>query len=269
MDDSRLELATPTGADIQQDYYNNNNHYNNNNDYTYKLIKTFISESFGMYIFILMSLGNIATFVLYPESKLSWDGIAISWGLNLMFGIYIASFNSDAHLNPAISLCMYIYKSSITLLELLIYTFAQLFGSFLAASTVYGIYSDKLGSDDGYSGVFVTYKHQTISLTAAFFTEFLGTALLAGGIFMICDHVNTKKNIPVYIGLLLSALVYSFGCPTAFAWNPARDFGPRILTAIVGYNSFSYMDYYWWVPIVAPYFGSIFGVFLYKTLNQT
>jgi MIP family channel proteins len=264
MSNHAIELGTPHNLSNDYSTFNTQVTYKCPN----KLVTTFLAESFGMYIFILLSLGNVATFALYPESKLTWDGLAISWGLNLMFGVYIASFNSDAHLNPAVSLCMYVYNKSITLKELFLYTAAQVFGSFLAAATVYGIYFNRLGDDDGYSSVFVTYKNPSISLTAAFFTEFLGTALLAGGIFALCDHKSTKDHIPIYVGLLLSALAYSFGFPTAFAWNPARDFGPRLLTAIAGYNSFSYMDYYFWVPIIAPYLGALFGVFLYKILIQ-
>ena len=264
MSDHAIQLETPRDYNTFSD-----NNINNYFKCPSKYVRVFLAESSGMYLFILLSLGNVATFALYPESKLTWDGLSISWGLNLMFGIYLASFNSNAHLNPAVSLCMYLYNKSITRFELALYTAAQFIGSFLAAATVYGIYFNRLGSDDSYSGVFVTYKNPSISLTAAFFTEFLGTALLAGGIFALCDHKSTKDHVPVYVGLLLSALTYSFGFPTAFAWNPARDFGPRVLTAIVGYNSFSYMDHYFWVPVIAPYLGALFGVFVYKLLIQS
>lgn len=257
-----IELTTPTEEYFNQEIQMNSMKCPN------KLVRTCISETFGMYIFILLSLGNVATFSLYPESKLTWDGLALSWGLNLMFGIYIASFNSDAHLNPAVSLCMYIYNNSISTVELLLYTISQLIGSFLAAATVYGIYFNRIGSDDGYSSIFATYKNESVSVSAAFFTEFLGTALLAGGIFALCDHKSTKEHLPIYIGLLLSALTYSFGFPTAFAWNPARDLGPRIFTAMVGYNSFSRMDHYFWIPLIAPYIGALFGVLVYKLLIQ-
>ena len=99
MSNHAIQLETP------QDY----NTFSENNANNYfkcpsKSVRVFLAESFGMYLFILLSLGNVATFALYPESKLTWDGLSISWGLNLMFGVYVASFNSNAHLNPAILL---------------------------------------------------------------------------------------------------------------------------------------------------------------------
>lgn len=232
-------------------------------------LREFVSETFGMYFFILLSLGNIAILVLFPEASMTWAGVSVSWGLNLMFGIYIASFNSSAHLNPCVSLCMFLFENNFNYIQLCIHSFAQLFGSFLAAATVYGIYYDKIKNiDDGQSAtsIFTTYKNPSITTAGAFFTEFIGTAILVGGIFMIIQHKETSKQIPIYVGLLLSSIVLSFGYQSAFALNPARDLGPRIFMAICGYKTFSYSNNYFWVPIVADYLGALFGVSVYILL---
>jgi len=258
MADTHIELDTPRdyGTISNQSILNCPN----------KIVKESLFEFFGMYTFIVLSLGNVAIYALYPTAQLNWTGMSIAWGLNLMFGIYMASFKAPAHLNPAVSLCMYLFEKNITFTQLVSYTIAQVLGALVAAGTVYGIYFNNLGEADSYSGVFTTYKNPSITNVSAFFTEFLGTALLVGGIFMLIDNTKTKNQLPVYIGAWLSTLVFSFGFQTAFAWNPARDLGPRILVAIVGYNSFSYMDYYWWIPLVATYTGAIFGTLVYKFL---
>jgi len=234
-------------------------------------IREFISETLGMYWFILASLGNIAILVSYPESNMTWHGVAISWGLNLMMGIFIASFNSNAHLNPCVSLCMFLFKNDFDLRQLFVYTLAQLLGAFSAAATVYGLYHEKfitITDDKSISSIFVTYENPAISHVTSFFTEFTGTALLVGGIFVILHHNTTKGQPAVYIGLLLSSLVMSVGYQSAFAFNPARDLGPRIFMACVGYSTFSYANNYWWIPIVADYCGAIFGSLMYFILVQ-
>ena len=258
MADTHIELDTPRdyGTISNQSILNCPN----------KIVKESLFEFFGMYTFIVLSLGNVAIYSLYPTAHLNWTGMSIAWGLNLMFGIYMASFKAPAHLNPTVSLCMYLFEKNITFMQLVSYTIAQVLGALVAAGTVYGIYFNNLGEADSYSGVFTTYKNPSITNISAFFTEFLGTALLVGGIFMLIDNTKTKNQLPVYIGAWLSTLVFSFGFQTAFAWNPARDLGPRILAAMVGYNSFSYMDYYWWIPLVATYTGAIFGTIVYKFL---
>ncbi len=233
------------------------------------LFREFISESLGMYLFVLLSLGNIAILVLYPESKLSWDGVAVSWGLNLMFGIYAASFNSGGHLNPCVSLCVYLFGDDFNFSQLCVYTLAQLYGSFLAAATVYGIYYDnisKIENGQSATSIFTTYKSSSISTLSAFFTEFVGTCILVGGIFIIIKHKETSKCVPIYVGALLSSIVLSFGFQSAFALNPARDLGPRIFMAICGYSTFSYSQSYFWVPLIADYTGALFGVFIYTML---
>jgi MIP family channel proteins len=233
-----------------------------------KIGRACISELFGMYIFITLSLGNIAILVLYPESNMTWAGVSISWGLNLMMGIYASNHNSYSHLNPGVTLAAYI-EQIIELKELVYYTLAQLVGAFLAAATVYGIYFnniDKIGNDMKATSIFVTYRQNSITTTAAFFTEFLGSTLLICGIFVFINKTETKSVAPVYIGTLLSALTFSFGYQTAFAFNAARDLGPRIFMSVVGYSPFNYRDSYFWVPIVANYAGGVAGILMYKFL---
>ena len=200
---------------------------------------------------------------------MTWLGVALSWGFNLMFGIYLASFNSQAHLNPCVSLCFYLFDKSITLTQLVIHSVAQLVGAFLAASVVYGIYYDKISllkDDKTASSIFATYKANDVHTGCAFFTEFLGTGLLVSGIFAILTNSKTKDHAPVFIGILLSSIVLAFGYQTAFALNPARDLGPRIFTACVGYDSFVYVDHYWWIPLVADYLGAIVFTYLFHIL---
>lgn len=237
-------------------------------------IREFLSETLGMYWFILNSLGNIAILVSYPESNMTWNGVAISWGLNLMMGIFIASVNSNAHLNPCVSFCMYAFKNDFNLRQLVTYTAAQLLGAFSAAATVYGLYYEKfitIENEKSISSIFTTYENDSITHVTSFFTEFTGTALLVCGIFIILNNKNTKNQAAVYIGLLLSSLILSVGYQSAFAFNPARDLGPRIFMACLGYDTFSYANNYWWVPLVADYCGAIFGsiAYIYLVQNQT
>jgi MIP family channel proteins len=252
--------------DIENDMFHNNIYLIDN-----AYIREFISETLGMYWFILTSIGNIAILVSYPESNMTWLGVSISWGLNLMIGINIASLNSNAHLNPCLSLSMYLFKRAITFKQLISYTLAQLIGAFCAAATVYGIYYEKfitIKDKKSISSIFVTYENSSISHVTSFFTEFTGTALLVGGIFIILHNKNTKDNASMYVGMLLSSLVLSIGYQSAFAFNPARDLGPRIFMECLGYDTFLYANNYWWIPIVADYCGAIFGSLVYFFLVQ-
>jgi len=235
--------------------------------------KEWISEFIGMYLFITLSLGNIAIFVLYPESKMTWDGVSLAWGFNLTLGIYLASFNSQAHLNPCVSLCMFLFEPGFSFARVCLYTSAQLVGAFTAAGTVYGIYYNAImlaGKNQVTASIFSPYPVSQLTTVSAIFNEFIGTALLVGGIFALIKHTETSKHLPIYVGVLLSAITYSFGFQTGFALNPARFLGPMMFTAMVGFESFSYGNYYFWMALLGQFTGAIFGVlvFIFFIKNQ-
>lgn len=69
--------------------------------------------------------------------------------------------------------------------------------------------------------------------------QVFGTFLLVLGIFAICDSKNSEVKAglkPLMIGFLLWGIGLSFGVNCGYAVNPARDFAPRIFTAMAGYG---------------------------------
>lgn len=61
------------------------------------------------------------------------------------------------------------------------------------------------------------------------------------GIFSICDSNNSEPEQsgvkPIAIGLVLLVIGAAFGYNCGYAVNPARDFSPRVFTAIAGWGS--------------------------------
>ena len=60
------------------------------------------------------------------------------------------------------------------------------------------------------------------------------------GILAIIDSKNSEVQAglkPLMIGLLLWAIGGSFGLNAGFAVNPARDFSPRVFTAMAGWGA--------------------------------
>ncbi|DAZ94889.1 TPA: hypothetical protein N0F65_008033 [Lagenidium giganteum] len=122
-------------------------------------------------------------------------------------------------------------------------------------------------------GVFATYPHPNVPNATAFLTEVFGTALLLAGIFAIGDQLNkpaSPYSSPGAVALLIVGIGMAFGMNTGYAINPARDFGPRLLTFFAGwgFQVFTLNGGYFWIPIVAPLIGGAIGGAVYVGLIE-
>jgi glycerol uptake facilitator protein len=107
-----------------------------------------------------------------------------------------------------------------------------------------------------------------------FIDELIGTALLVGIVLAVIDNLNLppKGNLaPWIIGLIVAGIGMSYGANSGYAINPARDFGPRLLAWAAGWGDVAMpgnygpgsVDWYFWIPIVAPIVGGIIGALVY------
>jgi len=197
-----------------------------------------------------------------------------AWGLATMTAVYIAGGISGAHLNPAISIMLYIYRG-FPLRRVPSYIIAQLLGAFLAGLIAFGLFQKDIiafgGSnlaDSGTAASFITFpRHGYIDAGTAFFTEFTGTAILAVAVLALGDDSNAPPGAGMnafVIGLVVTVCSMAFGYNTGAAMNPSRDLGPRLALLVVGYGGEIFRNGYWvYGPIVAPIAGAVFGGFLY------
>lgn len=103
-----------------------------------------------------------------------------------------------------------------------------------------------------------------VSEATAFFAEFVGTLLLALVVFSVTDPRNSAGMLtPVIIGLTVAMLISVIAPLTQACLNPARDFGPRLVTyfagwgeaALPGPNGRGFVTVY----ILSPVLGAIAG----------
>ncbi|MBN3276438.1 AQP3 protein, partial [Polyodon spathula] len=97
----------------------------------------------------------------------------------------------------------------------------------------------------------------------------IGTAALIVCLLAIVDPYNNPipRGLEAFtVGFVVLVIGLSMGFNSGYAVNPARDFGPRLFTAIAGWGSevFTIKDHWWWVPIFAPFLGAFVGVMVYQ-----
>lgn len=203
------------------------------------------------------------------------DTTAWAWGLATMVGIYISGGISGGHLNPAISVTLWVYRG-FPARKIPIYVFAQVLGAFIAALIAFGVYQESIinfGGKDLASGDtaadFVTYpRYEYLSMPTAFFNEFVATAILSATVMALGDDSNAPPGAGMnafIIGLVITVIIMAFGHNTGAACNPSRDFGPRLALLALGYGDsmFRTSAYWFYGPWVACTTGAILGAGLY------
>jgi glycerol uptake facilitator-like aquaporin len=88
------------------------------------------------------------------------------------------------------------------------------------------------------------------------------------GVFAIADQRNAGPPpwlVAPLIGALVVGIGAAFGFNAGYAINPARDFGPRLFTAVAGWGGgvFTAGGGWWWVPILGPTIGAVIGAVFY------
>jgi glycerol uptake facilitator protein len=236
-----------------------------------------IAEFLGTFILILFGTGVVAMVVLFPSSAPAatihggYTNITLGWGLAVTMGIYVAGKISGGHLNPAVTLTLAVFRG-FPWRKVVPYSVAQTAGAFFAAALVYRNYLPAFQQVDPRlertAGVFTTFPAFPDWPQAGFLDQVIGTALLLLLVLAITDEFNAPPGAnlaPAMIGLVVVAIGMSFGGMHGYPINPARDFGPRLFTALVGFknNGLSDGPRVWWVPVVAPLLGGLVGAAVY------
>lgn len=226
-------------------------------------MSAFLAELIGTAIILLFGCGVCAG-VLLNKSKAQgsgWIVITFGWAIGVTLGIYASGQFSGAHLNPAVTLGL-ACAGKFAWAKVPGYILAQFLGAMIGAGGVFLAYYPhwEVTDDPGLKlGVFSTGPAIPHPL-ANFTCEFIGTFLLLFCIMCLGANKYAEGLGPLGVGGLILGLGVSFGGPTGYAINPARDLGPRIMHAIMPIKGKGPSDWgYAWVPVLGPIAGGICG----------
>jgi MIP family channel proteins len=241
------------------------------------MLREAAAEFLGTFMILVFGVGVVAQSVLSQNAAGSYLAINLGWGLAVMLGIYTAAGVSGAHLNPAVTIALAV-RRGFPWQKVPVYAFAQTAGAFAASAVVFLTYREALDAFDsgvrqvqgtvGTAGIFATYPQSFLSIGGGLVDQIVGTALLMTGVLAVGDQRNSGPPAwlqPPLVGALVVAIGVAFGFNAGYAINPARDFGPRLFTAVAGWGGgvFTAGNGWWWVPIVAPCIGAVLGAVIY------
>jgi glycerol uptake facilitator protein len=245
-----------------------------------RLMGELIAEAFGTFVLVAFGTGVVAMVVLFGRGTPGeivnggFTNITFAWGIGVAMAVYLTARISGAHLNPAVTLSLAVFRG-FPWNKVLPYSLAQTLGGFLAAALVYLNYRPAfLRFDPDLSrsgGVFTTFPAFPEMPMAGFLDQVIGTALLMLLIMALTDELNLAPPAwvgPLLVGLVVVVIGMSFGGLHGYAINPARDFGPRLFIVLAGFRNNGLTDgsNQFLVPLVAPLIGGILGAGAYDLL---
>jgi glycerol uptake facilitator protein len=236
----------------------------------------YLGEFIGTALLVLFGDGVVAN-VLLNKSKGNgggWIVITTGWGLAVMIAVYSVGTISGAHLNPAVTLGLAAI-GKFEAAKVPGYIVAQLAGAMLGALLVWLAYLPhwRETPDAGAKLAVFCTAPAIRQPSSNVLCEIIGTAALVFGALAIPSSSNLSEPGwvtgfgPLLVGLLVFGIGLSLGGPTGYAINPARDFGPRLMHALLPIPGKGGSDWsYAWIPVISPFIGGVFGALIHHVL---
>jgi len=208
--------------------------------------------------FILVFFGTATAVLGGGIAGIGITGIALAFGLTIIAAAYSIGTVSGAHLNPAVSVAMWVNKR-LSSRELINYIAGQIIGAIIASALLWFI----LTSADQATANFGQNGFGNLGMVGAFVVELVLTFIFVLVIVTVTSHrKGNAKLAGIVIGLTLT-LVHLVGIPlTGTSVNPARSLGPALFA---GGEALEQV----WLFIAAPLIGGVLAAIVGKTLLNT
>lgn len=224
-------------------------------------MKKNIAEFLGTFWLVLGGCGSAVLAAAFPDVGIGLAGVSLAFGLTVLTIAYSLGPISGAHLNPAVTIGLWMGGRTATR-DLVPYIVSQVLGA-IAAAAVLSVIATGNGSQLGDFAANGYGEHSPggYSLTAALVTEFVMTFFFLLVILGSTDEKAPAGFAGIAIGLALT-LIHLISIPvTNTSVNPARSISQAIFA---GGWALSQL----WVFIAAPVAGAIAGGLVYKYLRS-
>ena len=211
-------------------------------------MKKYLAEAIGTCVLVLVGCGTAA--LIGCEVTGGYLATAFAFGLSIVAMAYSIGNVSGCHVNPAVSLAMFM-SGKLSKKDFGGYVVAQVLGAIVGAALIAVIIgrNSGLGCNGLYEGNIAKSLVVEVALTFIFVLAILG----------VTSRVENSSVAGLVIGLTLT-LVHILGIGlTGTSVNPARSLGPALLA---GGESLAVV----WVFIIAPLAGAALAAVCYKAL---
>jgi len=214
-------------------------------------LRHFVSEFIGT--FALVFVGGAAIMVVSQSNSAS-GLLQIALAHGLVLAVFISALmRISGHFNPAVTFGILVARRIEPMMAGL-YIVAQLLGAVLAAYLLKATFPAEVFAATRGGGQAISLD---VTATQAWILEAVATFFLEFVVFGTAVDPKAPKVGGFAIGLVVTLDILAIGPLTGASMNPARSFGPALVTGIVEGQFI-----YWTAPIV----GAIAAALLYESL---
>ncbi len=222
-------------------------------------MKKLAAEFIGTFWLVLGGCGSAVLACNFPGAGIGFAGVALAFGLTVVTMAYAIGHISGAHLNPAVSVGLWI-GGRFDGKDLIPYIIAQVLGGIAAAGILYVIATGNGSAIGGFAtNGYGDHSPGKYSMNAALVCEVVMTFIFLMVILGATDDRAPKGFAGLAIGLALT-LIHLISIPvTNTSVNPARSTSQALF---VGGEALSQLWLFW----VAPIIGAILAGIVYKAV---
>jgi glycerol uptake facilitator protein len=192
-----------------------------------------VAEAVGTGILVLFGAGSVVAALTVGGGELDYAGlgmVAFAFAFAVAVAIYAFGTTSGAHINPAVTISL-AATGRFPWGEVPAYVVAQLVGATVGAALIAAAF----GGDAVDFGTGVTTLADDVSYLQGIVAEAIGTFLLVTAVMALAVDSRAPAGWAGFmIGLAVAAAILLIGPLTGASLNPARTFGPLLVTTIGG-----------------------------------
>jgi MIP family channel proteins len=214
-------------------------------------LRHFTAEFIGT--FALVFIGG-AAIIGATATQMNAALIAVAFAHGLILAVLVsATMRISGHFNPAVTIG-FLAARRIEAMMAGVYVVAQILAAILAAYTLKALMPGSIAAATRYGGQAIA---SDLSISQAIGLEAIATFFLVFVIFGTAVDPKSPRIGGLAIGLTLAAGILAIGPFTGASLNPARSFGPAVVSGV-----FEGQAAYWIGPII----GGVAAALLYDTL---
>ncbi|TFV95764.1 aquaporin Z [Algoriphagus kandeliae] len=225
-------------------------------------MKKLFAEFIGTLWLVLGGCGSAVLAAGFPELGIGFVGVSFAFGLTVVTMAYAIGHISGCHLNPAVSVGLWI-GGRFDRKDLVPYIIAQVLGGLAGAGILYLIATGKAGVDIGgfASNGYGEASPGGYSMMAALVTETVMTFFFLMVILGSTDSKAPAGFAGLAIGLAL-VLIHLISIPvTNTSVNPARSTSQALFAGGIYLQQL-------WLFWIAPIIGAILAGITYKYISK-